>query len=222
MPDLDEAQRAKLAQLLELPTDKLAALAQLDAADLAKLTAGIQPADDGGDDLLSEAELDQLVNAALAMDAAGLLDDDATAPDAQPALAGAALSNEDRLALELAQATGDEAHRQLGIISDQLDRERWLNERRKLVGEGTPPFIADLAQPLLEGAAHTVELSNGSSVDSGQIVRRILGEYNKIMSQLGVDVELGSPMDEPDDGSAATARDDLVSRAKAQMFGIQA
>jgi hypothetical protein len=223
MPDLTEAQQENLATLLDIPADKLAALiGKLDSGDLDRLN-GSTPADETP---LTDAQLDDLVDQALAMDAAGLLDEDEDGdgnPVSQvPAGAGAAgLSNEQQMAIELAQATGDESMRQLGIISTQLDHERWLNERRKLVNDhGVLPFIADLAQPLLEGAGHTVDLSNGTSVDAGQIVRRILTEYGKITSQLGIDVELGSPMDEPDDGTATTARDDLVNRAKAQMFGL--
>jgi hypothetical protein len=219
MPDLTTEQQAQLAKLLEIPADKLAGLvAKLDDGSLDALSA----ADADADAELTDAELDALVEQALAMDAAGLLDDGSTTPapaaDQQPEPA-AALSADERMAIELAQATADESHRQLGIINAQLDRERWQNERRKLTGAGCPPYIADLAQPLLEGAAHTVDLANGDTVDAGQIVRKILGEYAKITTQLGIDVELGSPMDEPGDGSAAEARNDLVNRARAQMFG---
>lgn len=218
MPDLTTEQQAKLAALLDIPADKLAALVgKLDDGTLDQLNG-----DGGGEDLLTDAELDKLVEEAMALDAAGLLDDDGGTPAPVPVPAAAGLTAEQQLAVELAQATGDEAHRQLGIINAQLDRERWQNERRRLTGAGTPPFIADLAQPLLEGAAHTVDLSNGDTVDAGQIVRRILTEYNKITSQLGIDVELGSPLDDPDDdGTAETAREDVIRRAKTQMLGIR-
>ena len=220
MPDLTTEQQAQLAKLLDIPADKLAALVgKLDDGSLDALNGG--GADPDAE--LTDAELDQLVEDALALDAAGLIDGDgnpttpAPAGDQVPAGAGAALTAEQQMAIELAQATADESHRQLGIINAQLDHERWLNERRQMVGAGTPPFIADLAQPLLEGAAHTVDLSNGSTVDAGQIVRKIISEYGKITSQLGIDVELGSPMDEPGDGTATEARNDLVTRARAQM-----
>jgi hypothetical protein len=227
MPDLNEQQRDRLAQLLEIPADRLAALAaSLNTDQLAQLTGepAPPPAADGADDLLTEAELDVLAEQALALDAAGLLDepdgDGNGSPAPQPQPAPAQLSSEDAMAIELAAAQSDENARQLAVIARQLDRERWSSERRRLVGAGTPPFIADLAQPLLEGAGHLVDLANGDAVDAGQIVRRILTEYSKIMSQLGVDqVELGSPVDEPDDGSAATARDDVIARAK-QVMGL--
>jgi hypothetical protein len=134
----------------------------------------------------------------------------------------AGLSGTDAVALELAQATGDENARQLQIITTQLDHERWLSERNKLIhSHNVPPFVADLAQPLLEGAGHVVDLSNGSSVDAGQIVRKIMTEWGKVIEQLGIGVELGTPMDEPDgEGQAADARNGVVTRARAQMFGL--
>lgn len=227
MPDLNAEQQARLAALLEIPVDRLQALAaNLNTDALARLTGELQTTPAADDDLLTEAELDELAEQALAMDQAGLLDDELPAGDGNGSPAAqspaqvpvtAGLSAEDQMAIELAAAQSDENARQLAVITAQLDRERWAGERRRLVAEGTPPFIADLAQPLLEGAGHLVDLSNGDAVDAGQIVRRILGEYAKVTSQLGIGVELGSPMDEPDDGSAAAARDDVLARAKAVM-----
>jgi hypothetical protein len=125
------------------------------------------------------------------------------------------------MALELAQATGDENARQLEIIQRQLDNERWKAERDRLVLGGTPPYIADLAAPLLEGAGHVVDLSGGKSVDAGQIMRAVLTEYQKLGQQLGLGVELGTAMDEPGDTDEVKARDEVVSRAKAQLFGMR-
>lgn len=225
MPELTQEQQAKLAGLLNLDADKLAALvASMDAGAMNNLTGGGNPAvppvppaeppaaDGGGEDLLSDDELDALVDQALALDAAGLLDD-------EPDYAGSSLSAEDQMAIELAQSAAAENSRQLGIINRQLDKERWDSERRRLVSSGTPPFIADLAQPLLEGSGHVVDLSNGSgAVDAGQIVRKILNEYAKLGDQLGIGVELGTPMDVPDEGPAGeAARNDLVARTRAQM-----
>jgi hypothetical protein len=215
MPELNEDQKARLAALLDLDPAKLA---QLVSQLPGELTPGAvdQLNGDGGEDKLSDEELDALVEEALALDAAGLLD------EGEPEPVAAGLAVEDQMAIELAQATSDENSRQLGIITGQLDHERWVNERRTLVAAGTPPFIADLAQPLLEGAGHVVDLSGGKSVDAGQIVRKILTEYAKITDQLGLDVELGTPVDGDDSAetAAAQARNSVVSRAEAQMFGI--
>ena len=221
MPDLDQEQQKKLAQLLNLDPAKLAAVvAQMEpgtAPDPGALNGGETSDEDAGLQALADA-IDAMSDEELAelereMEAEGT-------PPPEPATAG--LSGEAALAVQLAQATGDENARQLGIITAQLDSERWQNERRKLVGGGTPPFIADLAQPLLEGAGHVVDLANGTSVDAGQIVRKILGEYAKITQSLDMGVELGTGADEPDgEGEAAKAREDIVARAKSQLFGMR-
>jgi len=229
MPELNDEQKRRLAELLNLDPAKLAqAVAQLPPAAAGALNGGEPPAATEEEPELTDDEVDALVEQALRLDAAGLLNLDegdgnpaptGTAPR-EPVTAG--LSGTDAVALELAQATGDENARQLQIITQQLDHERWLGERRKLVAAGTPPFIADLAQPLLEGAGHVVDLSGGSTVDAGQIVRKILTEYAKITEQLGIGVELGTPID-GDDGErqAADVRNGVVDRAKAQMFGLR-
>ena len=222
MPELTDEQQNRLAALLNIDPARLAALA--DNVDPAAVDAL------GGNGTADEdAELDALV-----AEIDGMSDEDLAALEAQleaeesgaqPEAEPAALSTDAAMALELAQATGDENARQLSIIATQLDHERWLNERAKLIGTGgVPPYIADLAAPLLEGAGHTVDLANGTSVDAGQITRRILAETGKLLSQLGLQtgVELGTPMDEPGDATAETERDEIVGRAKAQLFGIQA
>ena len=227
MAELDDEQTKRLAALLALDPEKLAAVvAQMepgtgpDAAGVAAINGGAGlPEDAAEDDLLariggmSDAELDALE--------AELEAGEAAAAGTQPAPSAAGLSGEAAMALELAVATGDENARQLGVITAQLDHERWLNERAKLVGSGgVPPYLADLAQPLLEGTGHTVELANGP-VDAGQVMRRVLTETGKLLTQLGLQpgVELGSPMDEPEDTGAVAERDDVHRRAMHQMFG---
>ena len=230
MPELTEEQSGKLAKLLNLDPDKLAQLAaslpDLTQADIEGLNGDGNAAPEGSgegepteDDIadaidgMSDEELAEL-EAELEAEEAG-----DGAPEPEPA--GAGLSSEAAMALELAQATGDENARQLGVISEQLDRERWQNEKRKLVGGGTPPYIADLAQPLLEGAGHVVDLSGGKSVDAGLIVRKILAEYQKLGDQLGLGVELGTAMDEPEAiGQAQAERDDIIKRARTQLLGM--
>ena len=231
MPELTTEQAAKLGKLLDLDPEKLATLvASMDpAAAASALNGGTGDgggAGDGEGDGNGEGD-DDLDAIAAAID--GMSDEDLAALEAemdaeeagQLEPAGAGLSGQAAMALELAQAQGTENARQLSIINAQLDSERWQNERRKLVGGVPPPFIADLAQPLLEGAGHVVDLSNGKSVDAGQIVRKILTEYAKLGQQLGVGIELGSEADEPEQHEAGRqAREDLVARARAQMFGL--
>ena len=219
MPDLTEEQAAKLGKLLDLDPDKLAALASgLTPADAESLNGGGDAPQEGEpaeDDLV--AAIDAMTDEELAELEAEMEAEEAS--EGEPATAGA-LSGGDQMALELAQAQGEENARQLGIISAQLDAERWQAERRKLVSGGTPPFIADLAQPLLEGSGHVVDLAGGNSVDAGQIMRKVLAEYGKIVTQLGLETgaELGTAMDEPEQhGQGEAERDDIVKRARAQL-----
>jgi hypothetical protein len=216
MPDLDPDQQEKLAKLLGLDVDKLAAV-------LGTLPEGTAPDPDalnGGEDPSEDPEV-----AAIAAQIDSMSDDELAAweasldaEDLEPDPATAGLTAEAVMALELAGAQGDENARQLSIIQGQLDTERWQGERRTLVAGGVPPFIADLAAPLLEGAGHVVDLANGSSVDAGQIMRKVLSEYAKVTQALDLGAELGTLMDEPDQESEAEKqRADVVARAKQQL-----
>jgi hypothetical protein len=221
MPDLDEAQQKKLATLLGLDVDKLAAV-------IGQMPEGTAPdpaaLGEGGDDLgdLDDAELDAIMAQIDGMSDQELAEWEAALEaeegGAEPEPAAAGLSAETVMALELASAQGDENARQLAIIQGQLDTERWQGERRKLIAGGVPPFIADLAQPLLEGAGHVVDLANGTSVDAGSVMRKVLAEYAKVTQALELGAELGTTMDEPDQESeAAKERADIVQRAKDQL-----
>ena len=223
MPDLDTAQQEKLAKLLGLDADKLAALVagmpEGTAPDPDALNGGEgegEPGDQAEIDAIA-AWIDSASDEELAAWERSLLageGEPAPEPEGEPA----SLAAEDAMALELAAAQGDENARQLAIIQGQLDTERWQGERRRLVAGGVPPFIADLAQPLLEGAGHVVDLANGTSVDAGQVMRKVLAEYAKVTQSLDLGVELGTLMDEPDQASEAEkARGDLVARAKQQL-----
>jgi hypothetical protein len=225
MPELNDEQQRRLAALLDIDPARLAAIAAQVDPDSA---AGLNGGDLGDGNAKSEdpeldallAEIDGMSDEELAALEAEMEAEEAGAaePEAEPAAAG--LSNDAAMALELAQATGDENARQLSVIQAQLDAERWEGEKRKLVAAGTPPYIADLAQPLLEGGGHVVDLANGKSVDAGQIMRKVLAEYAKVTQTLDFGAELGTPVDEPDSG-AETERDEIVNRAKAQLFGIR-
>ena len=238
MPDLDaltDDQKARMAKLLELPDDQLDALAAggmvLTADELEALTA----ADEGGTKDgagLTDAELDDLIAAAGELDAAGLLDDGTPQgprpgftpnymPEGEPVAAG--LSAEAQFAIDLANARAEETARELSVVTARLREEDYQAEKRRLADLGVPPYITELARPLLEGAGHAVELANGKTVDAGSITRRVLTEYARTARLLDLDVELGSPMDEPEDAGreeAAKSRDDVVSRYKA-MTGLK-
>jgi hypothetical protein len=96
-------------------------------------------------------------------------------------------------------------------------------EKRKLADLGVPPFITELARPALEGIGHTIDLANGKTVDMGQVMRKVLTEYAQQVKLLDLDVELGSPVDEPEDAGREqrdAGRGDLVARYK-QMTGLR-
>jgi hypothetical protein len=216
MPEFTDQQRARLAKLLDVDEQTwqqvIAGLTapELSPEELAQLGQG------GGDGELSDAELDELITAAQELETMGLLD------EPEPAGAGATLAADNTMmALELTAARADAQQHQLNEVQAHLDRERWLAERRRFIHDlSIPAHIVDEAQPLLHGAGHVVELSNGQAVDAGSIMRKVLDLTGQTLRGLGLDmdaVELGSPLDEPEQhGQAAQARADVISLFKRQ------
>lgn len=231
MADLTTEQRARLDKLLALPDDVLDSLANggtvVTPAELDALTS--PDGAGGGDD--AEAE-------ALAAEVAAMSDDDLAAleaefeagaegtepapePEREPVAAG--MSAEAQFAIDLANAKADETARELAVVTARLREEDFQGEKRRLADAGVPPYITELARPLLEGAGHAVELSNGKTVDAGAIMRRVLAEYARQARLLDLDVELGSPMDEPEDAGreeSAQSRAEYVAGFK-NMTGLK-
>lgn len=208
MPDLTPDQQARLAKLLDVPEDQFNAL--LSGMTLAPGDLDALGADE--EDIVNEIEQMSDVEFQQLLAEYG----------EEPAGA-AALSNEAAFAIDLANAQAAEAQREVQVISARLAEQDYMVERRRLADLGIPPFITDLARPLLEGAGRTVELSNGNRVDAGQVMRRVLTEVAKQAQMLDLGVELGTQMDEPPGYAAEqreSARGDVVSRARAQMFGL--
>jgi hypothetical protein len=235
MPDLNglsDEQKARLAQLLELPDEQLEALAAggvvLTAEELAAL-AGDPDDGQGGDDADDiaaqvAAMTDQEFAAVLAEFEAETGTPGFTPnymPEGEPVAAG--LSAEAQFAIDLATARAEETQREMSVISARLREQDYQAEKRKLADLGVPPYITELARPLLEGIGRTVELANGKTADAGQIIRKVLTEYAQQVRLLDLDVELGSPMDEPEDAGREqrdASREDIVSRYKA-MTGLK-
>jgi hypothetical protein len=234
MPDLSaltDEQRQRLDKLLSLPDDTLDALAAggtvVTPEELEALTA---PGDDETE--LSDEELGELIAAAAELDDAGLLDDEGGEPEPElqddgeaaeerePVAAG--MTAEAQFAIDLARAQGEETARELAVVTARLREEDYQAEKRRLADLGVPPYITELARPLLEGAGRAVELGNGKTVDAGAITRQVLTEYARQAKLLDLDVELGSPMDEPEgirDEQAEQSRYDVVNRFKS-MTGL--
>jgi hypothetical protein len=214
MPDLTEEQKQqRMAALLEIPPEQIQALLagmqqQAPASVPAPAAAGDGSAQDDEEDLA--AWVDGLTDEQLAQ-----LEAEFEAETA--ATAGATgLTNEAVMAIEMANVRADETERQLGIVMGEFDSQRFETEKRAFTRAGVPPYITDLARPLLHGSGHVVDLAGGQSVDAGQIMRRVLTEFAKAGRMLEVDVELGSPMDEPD----SAARDQVVEQRTAIVQGF--
>jgi hypothetical protein len=214
MPDFTADEQARLATLFKLPADKWQQFVDgLNAPELTDEDLAALLGDGGGSpkDELTDEELDELIQAAEVLDGQGEL---------AGAGAGTQLSTEALMALELTNARADDTDRRLRDVQGHLDNERWLRERNRLVRDlSIPVRIVDKAKPLLLGSAHVVDLANGSRVDAGAIVRSLLedvGAVNQALG-LGMDVELGSAMDEPEQhGQAEQARHDTVARFRSQ------
>jgi hypothetical protein len=216
MPDLTPQQQARLAQMLDVPEETWQQIvAGLTAPDLSPEELALLAEGDDSTEL-SDAELAELMDAAQALDEAGLLDG-----GAQPEPATATLSSDVAMALELTAARADNTEAQLAQVTAHLDNERWKAERRHFTHDlAIPADIVDEAKPLLFGSGHVVDLANGQAVDAGAIARKVLERTGQMWGALGMDVsgvELGSPMDEPEQhGQNEAARSDTVARFKAQ------
>jgi hypothetical protein len=223
MPDLNAQQQANLNMLLNMDPAALAQLVggqppaqQQQQQQQAPPAAPQASADDVGE--LSDQELADLIDALDDEELEGLAGEfeDET-------LAGATatgLTAEAQMAIDLANARADETERQLGVFQARFEQQQFESEKRQLADVGVPPYITELARPLLQGTGHLVELANGQRADAGQVMRKVLTEYAKMAQLLDLGAELGTPMDEPPGGgpsAAETQRADLIGRAKQQM-----
>jgi hypothetical protein len=211
-----EAQEARLNRLLDLPDD------QFDAV----LAAGGEAAAAGGEgeDELSDEELQALIDSLPDDDTATAAAGAAAAGDVTAAVpAGAALSAEAQAAIDLANSRAEETSIELARVTTALNRAAYERERDHYSRKyGIPPRITDLARPVLEGEGHVVELANGSTIDAGAIVRRVLAEVGKTVKMLDLSGELGTPLDFSADAEraaeeqAVTDRKTLVAAYRAQ------
>lgn len=106
--------------------------------------------------------------------------------------------------VELSNSGRDADRQQILELSQRLDAANYEKERDTLVRQtGLPPSIIDLARPLLEGSGRDVLLSNGTEVDAGDVVRRVLHAVGEKVQLLDLSAALGT--DEPDDEAKAAA-----------------
>lgn len=107
-------------------------------------------------------------------------------------------------AVELANARVAEVELQLANMQRELDARNFERERDKLAHAGVPPFIVDLARPLLQGS-NVIELSNGETTDAGKVMRDVLGAVAKF-DLLDLSRATGVAFESQDDQDDAEAR----------------
>ena len=205
-------QEARLAKLLDLDDtkfDKMLAAAeegeQLSDEDLQALIESLPADEPAAPEPVAEA---------------------APEPEAEKVPVGASLSVEAQAAIDLANSRAEETSIELARVTTALNRAAFEKERDHYSREyGIPPRITDLARPVLEGEGHVVELANGSNVDAGAIVRKVLSEVGKTVKMLDLSGEMGSPLDGGRDAEraaeeqTAAERKDLVGAVR-RMTGI--
>jgi hypothetical protein len=129
-----------------------------------------------------DSEFEMPSDEELAAIAAGLFADDAPEEPEKQQPAEVAASS-DNGAVELA-AQLDAQRIELAQLRAERDAERYEKLRDSLARDhGIPPRVTELAKPLLMGK-RTIELSNGSSVDAGDVMRKVLtalGEHIKLI-----------------------------------------
>jgi hypothetical protein len=135
-----------------------------------------------------------------------------------------AASDDESKSVDLAQvelATKlDKAAIELAELRAERDAERWENESQSLVRDyGITPAIVKLAEPLLKGSKRTVELSDGSSVDAGEIVRGVL---HTVAKTYGKAVDLSGPVGTVHEVAASNAeqeeRDAFLTAQRSNGF----
>jgi hypothetical protein len=155
--------------------------------------------------------------------------DDKKDDEPVPVAAIAASQDEDDdkhidLALVELRTARDRQAIELAEIKAERDAEKWRYEREQLVRDyGIPPAVVALAEPLLKGARHSVELSDGTSVDAGDVVRNVL---HTVAKTYGKAVDLSGPKGtehDHSDGAGDAAKADqqrILDWAKARKFGM--
>lgn len=115
-------------------------------------------------------------------------------------------ASNDAPAVELANARVAEMETQLSNLQGELDKRNFETERDKLASEfGIPPAVTDLARPLLQGR-QVIELSNGNSVDAGQVVREVLQAVGQQFRLLDLSSSVGTAFESDQDKAEADDR----------------
>ncbi|MGW1676026.1 hypothetical protein [Saccharopolyspora sp. NPDC002376] len=172
---------------------------------------------------LTEDELNALASEILRDEDTGEVDqvepdtEPAEVDEKQPAEVAAANDYENGAAVELANARVAEMETQLSNMQRELDARNYQAERDRLASEfGIPPAVTDLARPLLEGH-QVIELSNGSDVDAGKVVREVLQAIGQHVKLLDLSSSVGSAFETDQDRAEDATRSDWVEQVQAQL-----
>jgi hypothetical protein len=84
------------------------------------------------------------------------------------------LSTEQVQAIELANRNANAADERARKAEAKIAEAEFRSERREYELAGVPPYMLDLAEPILTGESKSIELSNGQSVDPQKVIREIL------------------------------------------------
>jgi hypothetical protein len=126
-------------------------------------------------------------------------------PQTDPQLIAA--SNEQRAAIELANARLEQTNIELAAVRQKLAAQEFESEQRTFAQQyGIPPQITELARPLLEGDSHVIQLANGDEVDAGAVMRKVLVELGNTIKVLDLGGLIGRSEDEPTDDESEQAK----------------
>lgn len=117
------------------------------------------------------------------------------------------LSDDDRRTVELAEQRATAAERRVTDLEARIDNEHFERQRRELLEAGVPPAMVDLAEPLLRGGSGTIELSNGTRVNAGNVVEKMLAECRGMIDLTTVSA-----------GSGAEGSEEAEARQMAQAW----
>ena len=176
-----------------------------------------EPETDGDEDDLSDEEMEKLLNQILAEEGSTSTEEN-VAPVGQPEAdtetaepEPIAASNDDVPAVELANNRVAEMEAQLANMQRELNERNYVAERDRLAHAGIPPAVTDLARPLLEGS-NVIDLSNGSSVDAGKVMRDVLTAIGKQFKLLDLSGSVGSAFETDKDQAETTERNQFLDR----------
>src|SRR5690606_2454516 len=122
--------------------------------------------------------------------------------------------------IDLAADTVDSTLREdISQMQIDLAEERWSNQRKEYVRSGVPPFLLDLAAPVLSSPeAAVIDLSNADEpVNATETIRQMLDGVKGLVDlrpEIGHRIDLSADQDD-------TSRDDILLKQWDQEYGVR-